>query len=94
MRQLYFADPPDSDTDYYGSVFGGQAGWTPVITVVYGEDGEEIGEQGIQFSCLQTFQPDGEEREDIYESVAARGPGMSNVSLLMLFGLAGVVLVV
>ena len=94
MRQLYFADPPDSDADFYGSVFGGQAGWTPVITVVYGEDGEEIGEQDIQFSCLQTFQPDGEAREDIYESVAARGSGMPNVSLLMFFGLAGVVLVV
>lgn len=84
MRQLYFADPPSSDSEYYGKVFGGRDGYTPVITVMYA-DGEssEILEDGVQFSCLQTYQSDGEAREDLFQSRAVALSSMiSNASLI------------
>ena len=93
MRQLYFADPPTSDSDYYGKGFGGQAGWTPVITVFYSGDEEaEISDSGVQFSCLQTFQADGEAREDIFESAAGALPRISSFALLAVFVGGGFVL--
>ncbi|PVH87050.1 hypothetical protein DL98DRAFT_582364 [Cadophora sp. DSE1049] len=97
MRQLYSADPPPDgdDAKYYGRAFGGQEDWTPVVTVVYegGGDGEEeFGGEGVRFSCLKTFQPDGEERVIIYESEAGKMAGVSKVALLVVIAWSGVVL--
>ncbi|WYZ40841.1 hypothetical protein EsH8_IV_001182 [Colletotrichum jinshuiense] len=66
MRYFTFADAPDSGSDFYGDLFGGRAGFTPVVTVVFPEDTAQ--DPGIQFSCMKTFQRDGESREGAYES--------------------------
>ena len=93
LRQLYFADPPSSGSGYYGKVFGGQAGWTPVITVLYsGDDEAEISDSGVQFSCIQTFQADGEARKDIFESAAVTPLRISSLALLSMLVGGGFVL--
>jgi hypothetical protein len=74
MRHLYFGDPPTSDEDFYDNFNAGLAGWTPVVTVLYGDDQEsEVPENGVQFSCLSTFQPDGEKPENPYENTSGAG---------------------
>ncbi|KAF9699246.1 hypothetical protein EKO04_003325 [Ascochyta lentis] len=83
MRQLYFMNPPSSDSDYYGKVFAGLAGYTPIITVLYRDDQDyEIMDGGVQFSCLQTFQPDGKEMKYPSEGAGvalSRGVGFASV---------------
>ncbi|GKT51779.1 uncharacterized protein ColSpa_11960 [Colletotrichum spaethianum] len=68
MRSFTFADAPDSGSDFYSDLFGGRAGFTPVVTVVFPEDTTQ--DRGIQFSCMKTLQRDGEFREGPFESGA------------------------
>lgn len=89
MRPFYFADPPESDSDFYGRVFGGRAGFTPVITVVY-EGGTNSTRPDVQFSCMQTFERDGHSREDVFNSGATAGwrVGSLLLTVLLPIGLA------
>ncbi|CCF33147.1 hypothetical protein CH063_05399 [Colletotrichum higginsianum] len=79
MRSFTFADAPDSGSDFYGDLFGGRAGFTPVVTVVFPEETSQ--DREIQFSCMKTLQRDGESREGPFES-GAQGPLHSVVMAL------------
>ncbi|KAF1837989.1 hypothetical protein BDW02DRAFT_565492 [Decorospora gaudefroyi] len=83
MRHLYLKDPPTSDADYYSNIFAGLSGFTPVITVLYEDDQkEEVMDYGVQFSCLSTSQPNGEEMMTPFEGAAVampRGAGVISV---------------
>ncbi|KAJ0166558.1 hypothetical protein CTA2_6828 [Colletotrichum tanaceti] len=68
MRSFTFADAPDSGSDFYGDLFGGRAGFTPVVTVGFPEDTAQ--NRGIQFSCMKTLQRDGESRKGPFDSGA------------------------
>ncbi|RAR10589.1 short-chain dehydrogenase [Stemphylium lycopersici] len=90
MRHLYYGDPPNSDQDFYDNINAGLAGWTPVITVLYdGDDDAEVLENGVQFSCLNTFQPNGDETENPYESTGGAGALSGYMCSLTPLGLAG-----
>jgi hypothetical protein len=66
MRQFYFADPPESD--FLGPLFGGRAGATPVLTVVY--DGDNDTQPELRFVCMKTYQASGEKQPGMFEGVA------------------------
>ncbi|KAF6815475.1 hypothetical protein CPLU01_14124 [Colletotrichum plurivorum] len=60
VRQFYFQDPPSGGAEFYGRVFGGRGGFTPVAAVVYSANNRS--EPDVKFTCMQTFEPDGSER--------------------------------
>ncbi|KAF6823227.1 hypothetical protein CPLU01_11526 [Colletotrichum plurivorum] len=43
---------------------GGRSGVTPVFTVIYDDDDEEGSRPNVQFSCMRTFNVDGDEMPD------------------------------
>ena len=99
MRMFFFPDPPDAGLDFYGRVFGGRAGFTPVITVVYDTDGKGNGngngndndtDPEVQFACMQTFERDGDPREHPYSggSVVGQNGLGSLLALVLSLGLA------
>ncbi|KAH7368204.1 hypothetical protein B0T11DRAFT_337410 [Plectosphaerella cucumerina] len=68
MRQFFFHDPPEDAASFLGRLYGGRTGWTPVMTVVYG-DGEEGDESpDVSFLCMETFNSEGEKRESPLDS--------------------------
>lgn len=72
MRQFLFPDPPDAGSDFYGSIFGGRSGFTPVVTVTYdGNADEDRSRAQVQFSCMKTFERDGDAPEGPFESGAS-----------------------
>ncbi|GAB1319679.1 hypothetical protein MFIFM68171_09889 [Madurella fahalii] len=68
MRQFYFTDPPESD--FLRPLFGGRAGSTPVVTVVYDGEGNDRA-PNVQFVCMKTYQPNGNPQPDPFEGAAA-----------------------
>lgn len=89
MREFYFSDPPRAGSDHYGRVFGGRSGFTPVITVV--DDGKnKSANPDVQFSCMKTYQPDGEPIPDAYGGSARARPTMA-LTLVTLLSLIFVV---
>ncbi|KAJ3960543.1 hypothetical protein N0V92_002794 [Colletotrichum tropicale] len=81
MRAFTFADAADTGSEFYDSLFGGRDGFTPVVTVIFQEDEEDIENRGIQFSCMKTFQRDGDPRETPSESSAHGRPQMTALTL-------------
>lgn len=67
MTQFLFSDAPGSGSDFYGEIFGGRSGFTPVVSVVYDEDDDAE----VQFSCMQTFERNGDAHENQFGSAAA-----------------------
>lgn len=85
MREFYSPDPPQHGS-FYGRVYGGRARFTPVITVVYEDGGNQTAD--VQFSCMKTYQPDGEPIFDAYGANATKvGPMMASVLVALLLGL-------
>jgi len=71
MTQLYFSDHPSSESEYYEKIFGGQRGYTPVIAIFFsGAQSSEFTDSRVQFSCLQTYQPNGDAPDNLFESTA------------------------
>lgn len=66
--EYYLDGVPSGDAKDFSEIYGGRAGFTPVIGVVYEEDEDK---PEIQFQCLQTLQPNGETREARFPSSAA-----------------------
>lgn len=79
MRQYYFKDPPQSD--FLEPLFGGRAGYTPVVTVLQGGNNESMSE--VQFTCMRTFYSDGETQAEPFQ-----GAGNSIKSGSMFLGIA------
>lgn len=67
--QYYLDDPPKGSTQYYSRLFGGRAGFTPVVAVVY-EDNKD--KPTVQFSCMQTLMKDGQLREATFDNAGQR----------------------
>ncbi|KAF6809729.1 hypothetical protein CMUS01_13619 [Colletotrichum musicola] len=87
VRQFYFHDPPSGGAEFYGRVFGGRGGFTPVATVVYGANNSS--EPDVQFTCMQTIEPDGSDRENpLGQSSGHRAVGGSLVAALLWLALA------
>lgn len=81
-RQIYFADPPEDGAEFYGRIFGGRAGFTPLATVVYGSD--NTSDPDVQFTCMQTFEADGSGRKDpLGESAGHKAVGVSVFAALL-----------
>ena len=80
MRLFYFPDPPAGGKNFYSRIFGGRAGFTPVMTVLYDRTNDT--RPDIQFSCLKTFERNGNPRKDPLASGGASSPGVS-LSMLM-----------
>ncbi|RDW70895.1 uncharacterized protein DSM5745_08406 [Aspergillus mulundensis] len=82
MRLFYFVNAPDdkSVNEFYSPVFGGRAGFTPVMTVLYTDGGQNDNENGtdadpeVQFTCMKTFHRDGEPRQEPFGSGAVARP--------------------
>ncbi|KAI9373761.1 hypothetical protein BJX61DRAFT_501519 [Aspergillus egyptiacus] len=84
MRLFSFVDPPASGKDFYSPIFGGRSGFTPVMTVLYGEQNDSPPD--VQFTCMKTFERDGDPREDQFEGGAVAGPRVgSSVLVALLF---------
>lgn len=66
--EYYLDGVPSGDAKDFSGIYGGRAGFTPVIGVVYGEDEDK---PEVQFQCLQTLQTNGEVREARFPSSAA-----------------------
>lgn len=71
MRQLFFADPPDEASGFLGRLYGGRTGWTPVVTVIYGDE-EDDPSLGVSFLCMETFAREGGKRDSPLDDVGAR----------------------
>ncbi|KAH6662418.1 hypothetical protein F5X68DRAFT_145032 [Plectosphaerella plurivora] len=83
MRQLFFHDPPEDAADFLGRLYGGRTGWTPVITVLYGDEEEEEEEDPeVSFLCMETFGQDGEKRVSPLRSDS----GLVQASLILAAG--------
>ncbi|KAF6794950.1 hypothetical protein CSOJ01_13599, partial [Colletotrichum sojae] len=71
---------------------GGRSGVTPVFTVLYDDDDEEGSSPDVQFSCMRTFNVDGDEMPDrlnVDESGAVSAtPGVAVVVAVSLFSFA------
>lgn len=63
MREFYLIDPPNPGSRYYDRVFGGRAGFTPIITALYNNGS---GEPEVQLTCMKTFQPNGKALSDAF----------------------------
>lgn len=70
QKQFFLADPPSGGTEYYSHLFGGRAGFTPVVGVFYNST-DSIEEPSVQLSCMQTLRPNGEKIEAVFEATAS-----------------------
>ncbi|KAM0276581.1 hypothetical protein ACHAQH_006586 [Verticillium albo-atrum] len=85
MRQLYFAEPPSSASDYLGRLYGGRAGWTPVMAVVYGEEeSDDVPDPDVSFLCMETLKRDGEKRDSSLDSGGSQIPASAMLSAITL----------
>lgn len=80
--EYYLDGVPSGDAKDFSELYGGRAGFTPVIGVVYGEDEDK---PEVQFQCLQTLQPNGKMREARFPSSATNAvPAYTYAALVIL----------
>ncbi|KAK4182145.1 hypothetical protein QBC35DRAFT_510543 [Podospora australis] len=90
MRQWYFNNPPQDSGKFFGQIFGGRSGFTPVVSVVYGnQDGLTPGEKPeVGFVCMRTFTRDMKAVPDQFggegQGTSAATPGVQARSLAAL----------